>query len=223
MRHDLLARLQGTSSAASEPPTSRSRRVGLQSHVSPETDEPEGLKLEWQRRLPIALSVIIGAVVLVVALVDFGGAGPRRPPRTAQTGLMAPAFSLGSLDGKSVELGDYAGSPVIVNFWASWCLPCTEDFPELAATLDRYESSGLEVLGIVHNDEERFARDFGAENGATWPLLMDPGNTTWEAYSVIGLPTSYFIDSAGLLQAVAFGPLDETAINEHLSAVGIEA
>ena len=52
---------------------------------------------------------------------------------------------------------------------------------------------------------------------------MDPDNTTWEAYSVVGLPTSYFIDSAGILQAVAFGPLDETAINEHLSAVGIEA
>ena len=62
---------------------------------------------------------------------------------------------------------------------------------------------------------QRFARDFGAENGATWPLLMDPGNTTWEAYAVIGLPSSYFIDSAGLLQAVAFGPLHHLLVERQ--------
>ncbi|HEX9738536.1 MAG TPA: TlpA disulfide reductase family protein, partial [Candidatus Limnocylindria bacterium] len=110
------------------------------------------------------------AVVLVVVVA--GGAGLLTP--ALRVGDRAPDFALADLDGEPVRLADYVGRPVIVNFWASWCLPaCAEEFPILAEALEVHADIGLAVIGIVYRDRSEAARAFGEQLGATWPLVMD--------------------------------------------------
>jgi cytochrome c biogenesis protein CcmG/thiol:disulfide interchange protein DsbE len=140
-------------------------------------------------------------------------AGPVR------AGMTAPGFTLDSLDGTRVSLSDYRGRPVLVNFWASWCPPCREEFPVLATVRQAHAASGFEILGLSHNDGERFAREFIEERGAGWPMLVDPDDATWRAYGATGLPSSYLIDGRGVVRQVYFGPLDEARLTGHLSAI----
>jgi cytochrome c biogenesis protein CcmG/thiol:disulfide interchange protein DsbE len=136
-----------------------------------------------------------------------------------KAGMTAPGFALDSLEGARVSLSDYRGRPVLVNFWASWCPPCREEFPVLATVRQAHEASGFEILGISHRDGERYAREFVEESGAGWPMLVDPDDATWQAYGAIGLPSSYLIDARGVVRQVYFGPLDEARLTGHLSAI----
>ncbi|MFO1539374.1 MAG: TlpA family protein disulfide reductase [Chloroflexota bacterium] len=132
----------------------------------------------------------------------------------------APPIELADLDGRTVRLADYAGRPVIVNFWASWCVPCRDEFPAFVAARAAHADAGLEVLGIIHKDLPDPARAFAAAQGAAWPLLPDPGEVVYDAYrGVGGIPISVFIDGGGIVRAVSFGPLSETALALQLARI----
>ncbi|HVQ23250.1 MAG TPA: TlpA disulfide reductase family protein, partial [Candidatus Saccharimonadia bacterium] len=104
----------------------------------------------------------------------------------------APDFVLQDLDGHPVRLADYRGRPVIVNFWASYCIPCRTEFALLRAARDRYADQRLEILGIVFNDDPASARAYMARASAAWPALIDEGGRTAAAYKVNGPPLSFF-------------------------------
>ena len=142
------------------------------------------------------------AVVLVVVVA--GGAGLLTPALRA--GDRAPDFALADLDGEPVRLADYVGRPVLLNFWASWCLPCVEEFPILAEALEVHADIGLAVIGIVYRDRSEAARAFGEQLGATWPLVMDPGERVARAYGVFGPPESWLIGPDGTLISRHIGP-----------------
>jgi cytochrome c biogenesis protein CcmG/thiol:disulfide interchange protein DsbE len=150
------------------------------------------------------------AVVLVVGVA--GGAGLLTP--ALRVGDRAPDFALADLDGEPVRLADYAGRPVLVNFWASWCLPCVEEFPVLAEALETHADIGLAVIGIVYRDRSEAARAFGNQLGATWPLVMDPGERVARAYGVFGPPESWLIGPDGVVVSRHIGPFtaDELAV-----------
>jgi cytochrome c biogenesis protein CcmG/thiol:disulfide interchange protein DsbE len=142
------------------------------------------------------------AVVLVVVVA--GGAGLLTP--ALRVGDRAPDFALVDLDGEPVRLADYVGRPVLLNFWASWCLPCVEEFPILAEALEVHADIGLAVIGIVYRDRSEAARAFGEQLGATWPLVMDPGERVARAYGVFGPPESWLIGPDGTLISRHIGP-----------------
>jgi cytochrome c biogenesis protein CcmG/thiol:disulfide interchange protein DsbE len=143
------------------------------------------------------------AVVLVVGVA--GGAGLLTP--ALRVGDRAPDFALADLDGEPVRLADYVGRPVLVNFWASWCLPaCAEEFPVLAEALDANADIGLAVIGIVYRDRSEAARAFGEQLGATWPLVMDPGERVARAYGVFGPPESWLVGPDGVVVSRHIGP-----------------
>ncbi|MGH2392499.1 MAG: TlpA family protein disulfide reductase [Candidatus Limnocylindria bacterium] len=151
------------------------------------------------------------AVVLVVGVA--GGAGLLAP--ALRVGDRAPDFALADLNGEPVRLADYAGRPVLVNFWASWCLPaCAEEFPVLAEALEVHADIGLAVIGIVYRDRSEAARAFGNQLGATWPLVMDPGERVARAYGVFGPPESWLIGPDGVVVSRHIGPFtaDELAV-----------
>jgi len=117
-----------------------------------------------------AVALILGlAVVLTLAF--------RRDPHDIKTGTVgkpAPAFALPSLaDGSTVSLDQYKGKIVVLNFWASWCIPCKEENPALADAWERYRDSDVVIVGIVFQDSKDAARDYTARLGNTWTSVVD--------------------------------------------------
>ena len=131
----------------------------------------------------------------------------------------APDFALRDLDGNQVKLSDYRGRPVIVNFWASWCIPCREEFPILKSARDAYQAQGLEVLGVAFQDDPGSARAYMAKAGATWPALVDPDGAVAAAYRVNGPPMSFFIDPQGVVRSIAYGPPPSGTIDDRIQAI----
>ena len=153
------------------------------------------------------------AVVLAVGVA--GGAGLLTP--ALRVGDRAPDFALADLNGEPVRLADYVGRPVIVNFWASWCLPCVEEFPLLAAALDDHADIGLAVIGIVYRDRSEAARAFAERIGADWTLAMDPGEAVARAYGVYGPPESWLIGPDGRVVSRQIGPYSAEELEAQLS------
>jgi cytochrome c biogenesis protein CcmG/thiol:disulfide interchange protein DsbE len=120
----------------------------------------------------------------------------------------APAIAGTALDGSTVSLADYRGHPVVVNFWASWCTPCREEFPLLKDRLASLGASdGLVVLGVLYKDEADLARSFATDAGATWPTVTDPDGTIAAAYRITAPPQSFFIDKDGVIRAIQIGAM----------------
>ena len=155
---------------------------------------------------PLVLLAIWGAL-----LISRNGA-----PAGGQVGTVAPLFALADLDGNPVRLADLRGRPVVVNFWASSCAPCVDEFPLLAAALERHRSEGLAVIGIVYRDRSEAAREFMSRMGAPWPAAMDPAEMVASAYGVLGPPESYFIGRDGRIAGRQIGQLSEADLDRQL-------
>jgi len=164
---------------------------------------------------------LILAAVLPVLLLALLGAwlAARMPATPTAIGSAAPDFSLADLDGNPIRLADLRGRPVIVNFWASWCGPCVEEFPLLSGAAARHEDDGLVVLGIVWRDRSEAARDFMARNEATWPAAMDPGERVATDYGILGPPETYFIGRDGTIVARQIGQISAASLDEKLAAI----
>jgi cytochrome c biogenesis protein CcmG/thiol:disulfide interchange protein DsbE len=171
----------------------------------------------------VALALILALPIIVLgSRLNLGGAPDDSAVVVGRDPLMdlpAPAISLADVSGRVVALGDYRGRPVIVNFWASWCVPCREEFPLLAATRDAHQAQGLEILGIIHDDTAQSAATFAATYDAGWPLLMDPDNVAWNAYHGAFVPVTYFIDRAGVVRAVSYGPPPSASLDALLAKI----
>jgi cytochrome c biogenesis protein CcmG/thiol:disulfide interchange protein DsbE len=123
------------------------------------------------------------------------------------------------LDGNPIRLADLRGRPVIVNFWASWCGPCVEEFPLLEAAAQRHRADGLALVGIVFRDNSEAARAFMQRMGAGWPAAMDPGEDIAERYGIYGPPETFFIDPEGVVAARQIGPLSQADLDRHLTSI----
>lgn len=173
----------------------------------------------------MALAAI--AILLVVPLVVIGvrlNLGSPAPSAIVVGGnplldQPAPQINLTTVDGRPMALADLHGRPVIVNFWASWCVPCREEFPLLAAARERHLAQGLEILGVIHDDGAQTAAAFAATYGAAWPLLIDADDVAWNAYRGAFVPISYFIDRAGIVRAVSYGPPPPAALEEAIAKI----
>lgn len=142
---------------------------------------------------------------------DGGGTAGGKEP--------AADFSLALFDGGNFRLSDYRGSPVIVNFFASWCVPCKVEAPVLEKAFQDYGDDGVAVVGIAIQDTETKAKDFVEELGLTYPAGLDADSTIKEAYGVFGLPMTYFIDKAGLINYTHIGVVTEDLLRYELEKI----
>jgi cytochrome c biogenesis protein CcmG, thiol:disulfide interchange protein DsbE len=170
----------------------------------------------------VALVIILALpIVALASRLNLGGT-PDGSVVVGRDPLMdnaAPEISLTAVDGRQVALSEYLGRPVIVNFWASWCVPCREEFPLLAAARAAHAADGLEILGVIHDDSASNAATFAATYNAQWPLLDDVDDVAWTAYHGAFVPVSYFIDRDGIVRAVSYGPPPSASLDGLLAKI----
>ncbi|MEM7346395.1 MAG: TlpA disulfide reductase family protein [Chloroflexota bacterium] len=186
------------------------------------TTETPMVKNRWFWGMIIALVVILGGVWILFSqtLADGGAAvGEAIELEPAPiAGHPAPDFELVNLEGEMVRLSDFQGTPVIINFWATWCGPCRAEFPDFQeAAVDNADS--LVIIGINNtaNDQADLVGDFVAEMGATFPIVLDESGDAAETYNVLGLPTTIFVDRDGIVSEVFTGPINKAYIEAKLS------
>lgn len=167
------------------------------------------------RRLSLTVLAVAVAGIAIVALLNMPlGTTPSgsAPPSSVQVGgspLLGkplPDIALQDLDGDIVPLADMRGQPLIINLWASWCVPCREEFPLLVGAYGEHRDRGLGIVGIIRRDSPESAARFAADQGAAWPMLLDPDETAYRALIGIGVPQTYFVDADGIVRWVNIGP-----------------
>lgn len=157
-------------------------------------------------------------------IVDLPGEkNPTGRSPQPEAGRAAPDFILERLGAGTLRLSDLQGSPVVINFWASWCPPCRREMPELVAAYDRHRDQGLVIVGINLQEPNDLVQGFADDFGITFPLVIDRDGEVADAWRlggpIQGLPTSYFIDADGVVQDLFYGPLTEEFLEERLAKI----
>ncbi|MBI4400523.1 MAG: TlpA family protein disulfide reductase [Nitrospirae bacterium] len=166
-------------------------------------------------------TVIIGIVTFAVTLAGLGislvwGMGARPPV----LGMPAHEFSLPDLSGRVQSLSQYRGKIVLLNFWATWCKPCTTEMPAMQAAYERLRDHDFAVLAINELEDTQKVAEHIRDHGHTFPVLLDQDNRVANLYGVFGLPVSVFIDEAGTIQEyVKGGLLTGQKIQETVSRI----
>lgn len=139
-----------------------------------------------------------------------------------QLNTTAPDFTLSDYDGKQVNLMETARANkiTIVNFWASWCAPCRAEMPDLAAVYDKYKNAGLMMLGINYRETADQVKQYANEGGFTWPMLLTTNDDLRVTYRAMALPSTYFIDSKGLILYVSRGAMTRSQMDTVLAKFG---
>lgn len=127
--------------------------------------------------------------------------------RVPVVGTSAEDFRLVDLEGKSQSLSQHRGKIVLVNFWATWCKPCTTEMPAMQATYDKLRDKGFVVLAINELEDEVKVREHVKQHGHTFPVLMDRENKVANQFGVFGLPVSVFLDEKGVVREYIKGGL----------------
>jgi cytochrome c biogenesis protein CcmG/thiol:disulfide interchange protein DsbE len=150
------------------------------------------------------------------------------PPPSAPTlhapsgpagGSAAPAFSLQTLSGGQISLASLAGHPVLVNFWASWCHPCRQEFPLFKAALARHQAQGLEIVGISFQDIASDARAFIHDEHASWIFARDDDGAVAAAYGVRPVPETFFVRRDGTIAGRLRGITSAHELDGDLRAI----
>ena len=164
--------------------------------------------------MAVVVLVVVGALVAAVLLTSGGGG------KTAAGGKTAPAFNLPNLqDGKpSISLASFRGQPVLVNFWATWCVPCKDEMPLLESAHNKWGSK-VQFIGIDRQDYKPDALTFAQKTHVTYPLAADPNATLDGAYRLRGMPTSVFIDRNGRIVDQVTGPVTRSQLDDTLKAM----
>ncbi|MGH9268647.1 MAG: TlpA family protein disulfide reductase [Acidimicrobiales bacterium] len=175
-----------------EPPAARSRR-------------------SLRRMVLYAVVASVAAVGVVASLANYSG--PNTTGATVERHEAAPRFALPNLEkgGSEVSLAALAGRPAVINFWASWCVPCRREMPAFETV---YEEVGGDVafVGVNHLDSRAIALDLVAETGITYPSGYDPQGTVAFDFGLYGMPTTVFVDADGTILEQHTGELSRDAL-----------
>lgn len=158
------------------------------------------------------------AVTAIVSVATFTRGGTSPDERITIEGA-APAFDLprvGAPD-EPVTLAAFAGKPLVINFWASWCVPCRKEMPALQRASERL-AGRVVFVGINHQDIAADAAEFERNVGVTYPSGHDPGGDVARAYGVLGLPTTVFVDQSGRIVARRPGEITDEKLDRLLVA-----
>jgi len=138
------------------------------------------------------------------------------PPAKLNIGDAAPAFRAERLDGAAVDFPAAAGGkPMVIRFWADWCRYCEPEMKAIDAVYRRHRDRGLEVLAVNAGQDRKTVDAFIRKLGVGYPTLLDEQSAIAKRYSVVGLPTTYFVDGKGVVRGKVIGEADEAVFERH--------
>ncbi len=182
----------------------------------------------WPIAAGFVLGVVLGAVIFFGVpgrSVEPAAEAELQPAPVNEPGLLlgslAPDFELVRAGGGSLRLADLRGQVVLLNFWATWCLPCRSEMPLLQQTYDRLGGQGFVAIGVDFDEPAEIVIAFAEELGIDFPLLLDPGGQVQRLYRVIGYPTSVILDREGRISAYHIGILAKSQLDDYLKQAGL--
>ncbi|MGH2690380.1 MAG: TlpA family protein disulfide reductase [Actinomycetota bacterium] len=195
---------------------------GVAAHHLGGGEEGEEAALTTPRPRLLRLVRVLAFVVvpaLFVAVLAVGLATTTAP--RAVVGEEAPAFALPLLEGSgTLASEELTGSPVVVNVWASWCIPCREEAPTLERAWRTYRKQGVRFVGVNVQDSREDAKAFVREFGITYPSVRDTDLELWRKLGVRGVPETFFIDHRWRFSGIASGnEVDSSAGTRILGAI----
>ena len=211
--------------------------LGLSSQDS--NNKPKSLAPRYARFIAAAITLAAGLVVLWQAGLLFKAPGEIRTPDVTlspanvdlttpdtsgfsvglKEGTLAPDFEFSSFEGERLRLSELRGRPVLLNFWATWCGPCRVELPDMEDLLRRHQAQDFAIVAMNNGESfksaDRFLRKLDVRLTA---FGYDPQQDVAKRYAVQGLPTSYFIDSRGIIVKVVAGQLTKTLMESGAQA-----
>lgn len=172
-----------------------------------------------QWNLLLAVVLLVGSLFIIATRVQPEAVGVFVLARDAvadtpapQENHPAPDFALSDLDGATVQLSALRGQVVLINVWATWCPPCRAEMPMIEAAYTQYRDQGFTVLAVNQREDARTVAAYMGESRLSFPALLDRDGAVSTAYRANVLPSSFFIDRAGVVRAVYRGPMSRGVI-----------
>jgi thiol-disulfide isomerase/thioredoxin len=174
---------------------------------------------------------LITRLVLIIALLLFitgcqlssettGITSPTSPVEDIEADNLAPDFMLTDLEGKTVTLSALRGSPVILNFWATWCRPCRNEMPFIQEIYEKWQDKGLVILAINIEETSSEVQLFMQNNNFSFPVLLDTSGDVSAIFQIHGIPTTFFIDKDDIIKDKRIGSFNNAAeIEDYLNLI----
>ncbi|MDF2939268.1 MAG: thiol-disulfide oxidoreductase [Paenibacillaceae bacterium] len=166
---------------------------------------------KWVQIAVLALVVLAGGVTIGNALFNRD--------QIPRAGDRAPQFKVVDLDGAGHSLGDWAGKPLVLNFWGTFCPPCTEEMPALQHQSAKWAERGVGVVGMNLGENAVTVRSFVQQYGVEFPIYMDMDDAVRKAYGVNQYPTTFFIKPGGRIYKIIIGKMDEATIESTVESM----
>lgn len=143
-----------------------------------------------------------------------------RPMGKPVVHALAPDFTLMDANsGEMVTLSQFAGLPVMINFWATWCGYCEEEMPSIQSAYEQRQSGGLVILAVDVEESRDMVSDYGLSHGLSFNLLLDEAGDVDALYQIEGYPTSIFIDRDGIIQYIYLGGIEPELLSQYLDEI----
>ncbi|WP_368659644.1 thiol-disulfide oxidoreductase ResA (plasmid) [Metabacillus halosaccharovorans] len=136
-----------------------------------------------------------------------------------QTGDQAPDFVLEDMSGNKVQLSDFKGKGVFLNFWGTWCKPCEEEMPYMERQYSHYKNLGVEILAVNIAESDVAIEAFIKKHDLTFTILKDKDRAVTEAYDITPIPTTFLIDKNGKIEKVITGSMTERDVANYMELI----
>jgi len=164
-----------------------------------------------------AASVVGVIVALFVGVLATRKSAEESLAQTPLAGKLAPTLNAQTIDGQSFSLSAEKGRFVVVNFFASWCVPCHEEQPELEKWTQRHQGGDAQLVAVLFDDSASAARSYFAKNGGDWPVLPDPNGQAALDYGVRGPPETFVLDRSGYVLTRIVGTVTADGLDSVLA------
>lgn len=175
--------------------------------------------------IAILIAVILAAWGIYDFVHDKGKADEITFPDEIETGIQkgnrAPDFALRNLEGDLLKLSDFTGKKVILNFWATWCPPCRAEMPHMEKVYNDYADEVVVLaVNLTHTEKNEAAiSDFADNYGLTFPIVLDANGETSQTYRIRAYPTSYIVDSLGIIQEIYPGAISYEIMTKAITRI----